>query len=404
LAAQVQRDLEMRNRRNSLLTSYYRKAYEFLNRNDFEGAIGAYQTMLTLYEGDSSGQASTRVNIGDLTTDQKNPKRNEASAIEMFKTAYGQFQTIGDLGQAADVLVKIGKTYEKTNPEEAIRSYEKAGETYSTAGAYVAAAATYNQLAGLYNDPRSSKRNTQFAIQSYQKAVDVYTKIGDDSSEGTTLAKMADLYNTTGDKTNALATYDLAQKAFDRAKDEGGEGLMFSKKAAIYSESGEKQSALDCYKKAREEYGLARDRDHEFQMISSATTIYSDMKADTKLRDFLEELRSSYQKSSDALGEMEALRRLGDYHRLTKHDYLQALDYYQQALRGYIDLKDERRQASTYFGIGRTLTDSKRCDEAAAAYQMSIDLYTRIKDTRQVSFIRAYLGALPNQCKSKDKK
>lgn len=223
-------------KKREMLSGLYIQVYDLQNSGKSQDAVQKFNEIRNTYRevGDTSGEVSTLINIGDLYGKIaggslfSNPRRDEgyAEAIKSYKEAIEVNRKVGDLSREAAAYEKIAKIYDEILPDTkehvqaSIDNYLSALAAYNAANDNAGKIKVLRSLGNVYNDENKNVKDLPKSIGYYRRALEL-TSPEDREQIADLNETLAELYNDSGDKTGAAANQ---RRAFEAYLDAGRRG------------------------------------------------------------------------------------------------------------------------------------------------------------------------------------
>jgi tetratricopeptide (TPR) repeat protein/biotin operon repressor len=201
----------------------------------------------------------------------------------------------------------------------------------------------------------------------------IFDEIGDMGSKGNTLNSLALVCHEQYDYAGAMPYYERALRTHRQIGDRKGEGMVLNNLGLLTHDQGEYTKAGESYQQALHIFREVGDRRGESMALNNSGRVFSDLGSYARARAYYEQALRIRRAIGQRRGEGVVLSNLGLLAHRQGDDAL-ARSYGQQALQiaGELDDPDIRSYTLTY--LGHALTGLGLLEEAAVAYQQSLDL------------------------------
>lgn len=356
-------------------------------------------------------------------------ERVEASqqAIDNYKAAAAVWRGVGDWGQEAAALNRIGELYQVLSPGKSLTYYQQALAISRGAKDTKGEIQALNNLGYLH----FFLGNTQQALDASDAALKLGRSAGDRRSEAQSLSVIGEANYGFGNMSKALefqgqalllwrelqdrrgqaqslvasgyayAQMSESQKAIDSFREAltlwhsvgsaRGEALTLIALGNVQNKLGEKQDALNLYLQAKRLLEPIGDQSYEAYVHAHLAKLYRDMGENDLALDHNNRAVTLFRESGNRWGEAEALLGIGRIYS-TLGAYQTALNYYRQSLETFHILVMPRLEAQTLRDMGKAYDALSDKATALSYYQRALEILKAGQDQREKAHTFNYIG------------
>jgi CHAT domain-containing protein/outer membrane protein assembly factor BamD (BamD/ComL family)/intracellular sulfur oxidation DsrE/DsrF family protein len=355
-------------------TTSYQQGLEALKAGRNQEALEIFQAVLELYQQQNNlnGQREVLVNIG--RTYEKLGQTDQALAT--FQAALEVTQKLTDPIQSGSILIKIAGVHELLGQyDQSLASYDRALEIYRQHSnpKGEAAALTGQGLIAL----RQGKYTK--ALSLYQQALQIRRVEGDPYGEAITLSGIGIAYLQLGQPQKSLDFHQQALRIREASKDKQGRAASLRYIGQVYEAFTQYRQALKRYQQSFDLFREVNDFNGQERALILMASLYNKTGQPQKALQLLSQALSISGKISDRKGEALAYNEIGTT-ELSLNNYPAALKSYRYALALRQQIGDRAGVVETLSNIASFLEQQQQLEVAIVFYKEAIN---QIEDIRK---------------------
>jgi len=338
-------------------------------------ALEYYRQALPLWIAvkDSAEEAATLYALGNISYSLKETRK----ALEYFQQGVEPFKATHDKAGEATMLSNIGSCYMALGERETALDYfnrsltlwrlleDKKGE-----------ARILMNLGALHSEMGEMRE----ALNYYQQALTIFKAVKDQPAEANVLVNIGNVYSNFEEKRAALEPYREALAIYRRLDDKQGVVEVLDELGFTSEALGEKEKAIEYFLEALPLYKLTSDEWKERRTLANLGSAYLDLGEKRKALEAHQKGLDLSREAQDELGIGTQLNNVGMVY-MALGDRRKARDeYFKEALKVFVALKDKYREAWTHMLLGAVYTDLGDDLTALEYYERARSLYRDSKD------------------------
>ena len=324
--------------------------------------------------GEGGEEANALKRIGDVY--QRFGESKEA--LDSYKQALALWRLVKDVRHEADTLNEIGYVHlnRGENQEAQKLCYEALKLSQATANSYGQARAL-NNLGEVSYGLGKLKESLDF----YQKALNLWRDLGDRRGQALALLNFAYTYSDIGQMREALDYYDQALTLWISARDQRGRSMTLTAIGRLYSRMGESQQALNYLEQAMQLIEPIGALAEKGRVLTGLADVYNQLSKKREAIEYYNQALPLFRATGDYSGEVGTIYDAADV-LYSLGEYQKALDYFQQALAISKAANDLRLQAFEIRQIGRVYASLGDETKALDHYRKALAFLHRKKEFR----------------------
>jgi CHAT domain-containing protein/tetratricopeptide (TPR) repeat protein len=335
-------------------------------RSRLEKALVDFQTA-----GDRRGEARALKELGNLWYSSDAPAR--ALAIE--RKGLDLARQLGDQDLQARFLNNLGLALRATGgDDEAYELFGQSAELAHQAGDEAVEA----MALGHQGEGDLTRADARKALPLLERAAEIARHAGNPALAAQVLATLAEAYDALGDPREASRLYEEALPHAAASGMKGGEATVLTGWASELLALGQPEKAVEACVKASVIARQLGDRKAEGAALVVLAQAYGEL-ADSKRE---EETAQSLAKVASDLKD-DAFRAAAEHHLQTSRER-PAVEHEAAQLKGRLTAalgrKDRAAAAKIALDLGSALLQAFKIEDAAAAFDQSLDLYGEVQD------------------------
>ena len=211
------------------------RAYVFMRRSDFEGAITLCEELLERLGGipDSEREAGY---VMDILGSAHHALGNREKALKWYETALEIMENVGDLRKVAALNNNIGNIYgDRLQNETSKQYYDRAIEMFERLGDKLGVSVISNNIGAIHHSGGEPLK----ALECYERSLRIARAIGDQRMLSNGFGNLGATYSSLAEFRKTIEMFEKAAEVFGAMGDDGGRAWVLTGMGSSYHHLGD---------------------------------------------------------------------------------------------------------------------------------------------------------------------
>ncbi|MEM7131406.1 MAG: tetratricopeptide repeat protein [Chloroflexota bacterium] len=385
-AEQIVRTSEDPQALASILTDL---ANAYRKMEQVDAALQAFQDALTIVE--EEGDDAKRVRLLETLADyyQRDLKRPQ-DAIPAYEEAAEIWGSLGEVERQLRGLSRVATAYSQL--EDTNASIQTLTQALDVARSTSDSTFVADGLVALGNGYLSIERN-QEAILAFTEAAELIEGVGEPETVANVLRNKGSAHLALAEYDAALATYQKALTVLDGSGNEKQRAQLLEAVADIYQRHlSQDDQAIATYREAADLWAILGEPKRQIRMLSRLVSLYGQLNDGAAAIETTNEAIEVARTIEDIKTEADLVDGLGDSLRNLKR-YNEAVAAYRQESALWLSQGNDSQVVRSEIDIARTYKDAGLGASILPAYFRALEAASRSGDNELIATVRDSIGS-----------